>query len=144
MRLLFWKAKSQPNFDPPKVVKKMAVERKLHTSDVNNVRSRPIQKKPVRSAKVIAMRNRSIPENAREVMPLKAWCDINLDPLAWSRIIIRMLPVFRDFNKNLSDMQRPGPGTFVEEYLYTRMVATIREIYSVEPKFIGPRQAKVG
>jgi hypothetical protein len=129
MRLLFWRKKSQPESvvlqSPPKPIqpqKKPTQQRKPAQQSLNS--ERVVQKPQLAKEKV------------EELLPLKTWCDINLNPLAWSRIVIRMLPVFRDFNQDLSTMQRPSHRTVVEYDLYLLIIATIQEIYGVVPNMV--------
>ena len=129
MRLLFWRKKEQPKAVP----QPSTMPRSTNRSSVSTPQkvARPAQPK-VNSSNIPS--KRIIDPNAMELLPLKAWCDLNLNPLAWSRIVIRMLPVFRDFNQNLSEMQKPRANTVIEYDLYLLIMATIQEIYGVEPQ----------
>jgi hypothetical protein len=137
MRLLFWKKKEKVNKEMPTPVRSA---KRTNTPNVTsqNVPTTTVPQKNGQ-AKVVKLK-KPVDTNARELAPLKAWCDINLNPLAWSRIVIRMLPVFRDFNQNLSEMQKPRPSTVVEQDLHLLILATIQEIYGVEPQILSKKK----
>lgn len=63
------------------------------------------------------------------IQPLKRWAEAELTPLAWSRVVIRLLPVLRDFGCDFSEIQKPTLDTKVERDVYLLLIATIEEIY---------------
>ncbi len=63
------------------------------------------------------------------IQPLKRWAEAELTPLAWSRVVIRLLPVLRDFGCDFSEIQKPTLDTRVEKDVFFLLIATIEEIY---------------
>jgi hypothetical protein len=136
MRLLFWKKKAEATPVPTTVAKKVprpSSQPRPTTKSTFNPDGKTSQ------ARVVELKRAASP-NSRALITLKLWCDENLNPLAWSRIVIRMLPVFRDFGQNLSEMQKPKSNTYVEHDLYLLVLATIQEIYGVEPQLVQKKR----
>lgn len=87
---------------------------------------------PQNAATNIAVQTSRTPTAKQEyfnIYPVKSWCEIELTPLAWSRVVIRLLPILRDFNCDFSLMQKPRPDTKVEKEIYHLFLATIEELY---------------
>jgi hypothetical protein len=114
MKLFFWKKPETPQ--PTKSTK-------------------PLEAQPTNPRLSVAT-----PSPKKKIYALKQWCELELTPLAWSRIIVRLLPVLRDFDCDFSEMQKPGANTAVDPELYKIFLATIEEIYG---KSMVVRQTQV-
>jgi len=66
-----------------------------------------------------------------KVLPIKRWCEKELTPVAWARVLVRILPVLRQYGYNFSDIQNPGPSTQIRNDFYFVILATIQEIYEL-------------
>jgi|GEM_PF-6584820 len=113
MKLFFWR-KAQPT--------SQSVEKPVSNS--------PRQKETQQSGSAPRPSGASQKEVKRyRILPLKRRCETELTPLAWSRVVIRLLPVLRDFNCDFSQIQKPNAQTDVEREVYMLLLATIEEIY---------------
>lgn len=65
------------------------------------------------------------------VLPIKRWCERELTPVAWARVLVRILPVLRQYGYNFAEMQNPAPDTQVKEDFFLVLSATIQEIYEL-------------
>ncbi|SMD37732.1 hypothetical protein SAMN04488029_3433 [Reichenbachiella faecimaris] len=66
-----------------------------------------------------------------KVLTLKNWCNKSITPLAWQRIIIKILPEMRDRGFELNALEDPAPDlTFGEEefQLFTNSLDTVYKI----------------
>jgi hypothetical protein len=60
---------------------------------------------------------------------LKNWCNQHITPLAWQRIIMRVLPSLREAGLDLSDLQEPAENLFFEEEILAAFEVAMYELY---------------
>ena len=116
MRLLFWKSKKRASPKPEKddFAQDYTPEDQNAPEEINK------QTKP--------------PQKKHKVLAIKNWCDKKLTPLAYARVLIRLLPVIREYDYNFGDLQHPTEDTSIQHDFFLLMKATIKEIYHEEHK----------
>lgn len=67
-----------------------------------------------------------------KVLVIKNWCETKLTPVAYARVLVRLLPVLREYGYDFKEMQHPTEQTRVKRDFFLLIQATIREIYKEE------------
>jgi hypothetical protein len=67
-----------------------------------------------------------------EALKIKEWCDANLSPVAWQRIVVKVSPEFRGSGLNLKNLTDPDASTLLNDQQYGVIKKAIEETYSVE------------
>ena len=67
-----------------------------------------------------------------EAIKLKEWCDTNLSPVAWQRIIVKVSPQFRGSGLKLSDLLNPGPNVLLDDAGFRIIKDAINDTYDVQ------------
>ena len=89
--------------------------------------------KPDRGADVGGAKQIRLPNYP--VLPIKAWTDRRLTPVAWARILVRLLPILQEYGYSLREIQNPSKETYVDESIYVLFQATILELYNIRVGF---------
>lgn len=129
MKLFFWKNRqpslevaatstTQNGFVPPDKTKNHSENNREKPKERP---SEPLQKKDI----PLEMRR-------YKVLSIKEWCEQKLTPLAYARILVRLIPVIREYDYDFADLQHPTEKTRVNYDLYLIMRAAIKEIYQEE------------
>lgn len=63
---------------------------------------------------------------------IKSWCEEKLTPVAYARVLVRILPVLREYGYSFHEMQHPTLQTRINHDFFLVIKATIREIYAEE------------
>ena len=66
-----------------------------------------------------------------KVVILKNWCTKNITPLAWQRIVLKVLPELRESGFELNQLEEPTPDMQFgdkEFELFTRSLDTVYKI----------------
>jgi hypothetical protein len=63
---------------------------------------------------------------------LKKWCDDNITPLAWKRIVMKNLDTFRAKGLGLTELENPSSGVMLDDHLVETVKATVQELYQTE------------
>ncbi len=71
-------------------------------------------------------------EEAIAAFQMKLWCDKNLSPVAWARIILRNLPYFNSKGFSLAQLQNPPAGLILNPETFTLLKDTIERVYNVK------------
>ena len=75
-----------------------------------------------------------------KVLTLKNWCIKNITPLAWQRIIIKVLPQFRDRGFDLNVLEEPPADLMFGDEEFTLFSGALDEIYKISfPKEVLER-----
>lgn len=64
-----------------------------------------------------------------DAFSIKGWCDNTLSPMAWSRVLTRLLPYLNQKGFFFQDLQEPKEGTVLPPDVINEIRATIHEIY---------------
>lgn len=63
---------------------------------------------------------------------IKNWCDENITPMAWQRIVMKNLDVFKAKGWGLAEMNNPNDAIVLDATTAEAVKATIKELYQVE------------
>ena len=66
------------------------------------------------------------------LVALKNWCTETITPLAWQRIVIKVLPELRDGGYGLSQLENPTDDMFFKEKEISVVKSAINDLYSLE------------
>ncbi len=62
---------------------------------------------------------------------LKNWCTKNITPLAWQRIVLKLLPQLREKGFDLSELENPTDDHFFSEEEFGLFAQTLESMYSI-------------
>lgn len=62
---------------------------------------------------------------------LKNWCIENVSPLAWSRIVLRVLPELRDLGHSLETVENPKPDLILNEKSILVIEKAMQSLYEM-------------
>lgn len=62
---------------------------------------------------------------------LKNWCNKNITPLAWQRIIIKILPQLRDKGFSLEDLENPQADHVFGDTEFGLFANTLESLYNI-------------
>jgi hypothetical protein len=62
---------------------------------------------------------------------LKNWCIENISPLAWSRIVLRVLPELRDLGHSLETVENPKPDLILEDKSLAVIEKAMQSLYEM-------------
>jgi hypothetical protein len=67
-----------------------------------------------------------------KVIEIKNWCDQNLTPLAWQRIVMKNLDAFKANNLALSELNNPTPDIEISKEMVDAICVIIQDLYQVQ------------
>ncbi|KOY87833.1 hypothetical protein AD998_18345 [bacterium 336/3] len=65
-------------------------------------------------------------------LSIKKWCDENISPVAWQRVVMKNLDLFRTKSLGLADLETPANTINLENELVEAVKKTIQELYKME------------
>jgi hypothetical protein len=66
-----------------------------------------------------------------KVVTLQAWCSKNITPLAWQRIVIKVLPQLRERGFELEELENPDPNRYFEDAEFKLFAESLNTIYNI-------------
>lgn len=66
-----------------------------------------------------------------EAKKVKLWCDTNLSPVAWQRIIVKVSPEFRGSGLKLSELINPGDIVLFDDQQYAVIKSAVEQTYNI-------------
>ncbi|PIB34954.1 hypothetical protein BFP72_05885 [Reichenbachiella sp. 5M10] len=66
-----------------------------------------------------------------KVLTLKNWCNNNITPLAWQRIIIKILPELRNKGFELDELEEPASDRLFQEEEFKLFAEALNTIYNI-------------
>jgi len=67
-----------------------------------------------------------------QALKIKKWCDENITPIAWQRIVMKNLDVFKTKGWGITEMNNPDESINLDAKMTEALKATIKELYQVE------------
>jgi len=67
-----------------------------------------------------------------QALKIKKWCDENITPIAWQRIVMKNLDVFKTKGWGVTEMNNPDESINLDVTMIEAVKATIKELYQVE------------
>jgi hypothetical protein len=65
-------------------------------------------------------------------LSIKKWCDENISPVAWQRVVMKNLDLFRTKSLGLADLETPANTINLDNELVEAVKKTIQELYKME------------
>jgi len=66
-----------------------------------------------------------------KIILLKNWCTKNITPLAWQRIILKILPQLREKGFDLSELESPSEDRCFGEAEFDLFIQTLENMYGM-------------
>jgi hypothetical protein len=63
---------------------------------------------------------------------LKSWCDENITPMAWQRIVMKALPKLREKGLSLGNVENPDANLVLDEELSEVIKVILQELYQTD------------
>ncbi|MEQ8713296.1 MAG: hypothetical protein RIC80_09775 [Cyclobacteriaceae bacterium] len=67
-----------------------------------------------------------------KAIDFKKWCVDNISPLAWSRLVLNVLPELRQLGHNLSDIENPSEQLTLGEKELKALEKAMNALYEME------------
>lgn len=67
-----------------------------------------------------------------KVLTLKNWCNKSITPLAWQRVIIKILPELREKGFELNQLEEPTPDMIFGEDEFQLFTNSLDAVYKIE------------
>jgi hypothetical protein len=67
-----------------------------------------------------------------KVILIKKWCDENITPLAWQRIVMKNLDAFKVTGLSVTELSNPTEDMILNDILVDLVKKTIKEVYQME------------
>lgn len=67
-----------------------------------------------------------------KVVILKNWCNKNITPLAWQRIVLKVLPELRACGFELNQLEEPTPDMVFGEKEFEHFSRSLDTVYKIE------------
>lgn len=65
-------------------------------------------------------------------LKIKNWCDENITPMAWQRIVMKNLDIFKERGWGLSEMSNPNESIVLDATMSNAVKATIKDLYQID------------
>lgn len=66
------------------------------------------------------------------VVEVKDWCESNISPLAWKRVVLRSLPSLSEHGLDLDELENPKNTLILETKELKMILSAIDELYGIE------------
>lgn len=66
-----------------------------------------------------------------KLVVLKNWCTKNITPLAWQRIVLKVLPQLREKGFDLGELENPGDDRVFTEEEFGLFAKTLESMYGI-------------
>jgi hypothetical protein len=63
---------------------------------------------------------------------IQNWCNENVSPVAWQRVVVKSLPQLRGFGFELSDLMSPVATLVLPEDAFIIIASCIEELYQIQ------------
>ena len=67
-----------------------------------------------------------------KVINCKNWCEENITPMAWPRVVLRVVPELRKKGLSVKEMENPTESVTVDEDIFKLFNNALHEIYEME------------
>jgi len=65
-------------------------------------------------------------------LSLKKWCEENISPVAWQRVVMKNLDLLRAQGLGLAELENPKESILLDSELTNAIKKTIQDLYKVE------------
>lgn len=67
-----------------------------------------------------------------KVINCKNWCEENITPMAWPRVVLRIVPEIRQKGYSVKEMENPTEDVTVDEETFKLINGALMTIYEME------------
>jgi hypothetical protein len=67
-----------------------------------------------------------------KIVSIKKWCDENITPLAWQRIVMKNFDAFKNTGLGITELSNPTENMEIDATLVDLVKQTIKEVYQME------------
>lgn len=67
-----------------------------------------------------------------KVINCKNWCEENITPMAWPRVVLRIVPELRQKGYSVKEMENPTDDVTVDEETFKLINGALMTIYEME------------
>ncbi len=67
-----------------------------------------------------------------KVINCKKWCEENITPMAWPRVVLRIVPEVREKGYSVKDLEEPSEEFTVDEATFKLFNKALMTIYDME------------
>jgi hypothetical protein len=67
-----------------------------------------------------------------KIVVIKKWCDDNITPLAWQRIVMKNLDALKNTGLNITELSNPTDAMELNDVLVSLVKESIKEVYQIE------------
>jgi len=67
-----------------------------------------------------------------KVINCKNWCEENITPMAWPRVVLRVVPELRQKGYSVKEMENPTDSVTVDEETFKIFNEALKTIYEME------------
>ncbi|GAB4123343.1 MAG: hypothetical protein OHK0045_23690 [Raineya sp.] len=65
-------------------------------------------------------------------LKIKNWCDENITPMAWQRIVMKNLDIFKAKGWGITEMNSPNESIVLDAAMSNAVKASIKELYQID------------
>lgn len=65
-------------------------------------------------------------------LKIKEWCDTNITPMAWQRIVMKNLDLFKAKGWGITEANSPNEAMVLDTAMITAIKNSIKEMYQME------------
>ena len=63
---------------------------------------------------------------------IQNWCNENISPVSWQRVVIKSLPQLREYGFELSDLMNPSANLKFSENAFAIVASCIEDLYQTQ------------
>jgi hypothetical protein len=63
---------------------------------------------------------------------IQNWCNENISPVSWQRVVVKSLPQLREHGFELSDLMNPVATLVLSEDAYVIIASCVEELYQTQ------------
>ena len=67
-----------------------------------------------------------------KVINCKNWCEENITPMAWPRVVLRVVPELRRRGLSVKEMENPTDSVVVDQDTFKLFNTALKDIYEME------------
>ena len=67
-----------------------------------------------------------------KVINCKNWCEENITPMAWPRVVLRVVPELRRRGLSVKEMENPTDSVVVDQDTFKLFNNALKDIYEME------------
>ena len=69
---------------------------------------------------------------ALKVENFKNWCEDKISPMAWPRVVLKVIPEFREKGFTVKTLENPDSSTTVDDDAFDKFNTALKGLYEME------------